>query len=95
MMRVSVLHPDIANQTKRRTPQHSLEEAVSLANALDIEIVHSTVVPLKKPGAGTLFGSGKVDELKTIFKMEEVDLVVIDAPLTPIQQRNLEEEMEG
>lgn len=92
MMRVSVLHPDIANQTKRRTPQHSLEEAVSLANALDIEIVHSTVVPLKKPGAGTLFGSGKVDELKNIFKMEEVDLVVIDAPLTPIQQRNLEEE---
>ena len=92
MMRVSVLHPDIANQTKRRTAQHSLEEAVSLANALDIEIVHSTVIPLKKPGAGTLFGSGKVEELKNIFKMEEVDLVVIDAPLTPIQQRNLEEE---
>jgi GTP-binding protein HflX len=92
MMRVSVLHPDIANQSKRRTAQHSLEEAVSLANALDIEIVHSTVVPLKKPGAGTLFGSGKVQELKDIFKMEEVDLVVIDSPLTPIQQRNLEEE---
>ncbi len=92
MMRVSVLHPDIANQTKRRSAQHSLEEAISLANALDVEIVHSTVVPLRKPSAGTLFGSGKVEELKQIFELEEVGLVVIDAPLTPIQQRNLEEE---
>ena len=91
-MRVSVLHPDIANQTKRRSAQHSLEEAISLANALDVEIVHSTVVPLRKPSAGTLFGSGKVEELKQIFELEEVGLVVIDAPLTPIQQRNLEEE---
>lgn len=91
-MRVSVLHPDIANQTKRRSAQHSLEEAISLANALDIELVHSAAVPLKKPSAGTLFGSGKVEELKTIFQIEEVDLVIIDAPLTPIQQRNLEEE---
>jgi GTP-binding protein HflX len=91
MMRVSVLHPDIANQPKRRSAQHSLEEAVSLANALDVEIVHSTVVPLKKPSAGTLFGTGKLDELKHIFEMEEVGLVMIDGPLTPIQQRNLEE----
>jgi GTP-binding protein HflX len=92
MMHVSVLHPDIANQAKRRSALHSLEEAVSLANALDIEIVHNAVVPLKKPSAGMLFGSGKVEELKQIFHNEEVDLVVIDAPLTPIQQRNLEEE---
>tara|TARA_R110002124_G_scaffold66684_3_gene181413 strand:- start:30 stop:1286 length:1257 start_codon:yes stop_codon:yes gene_type:complete len=92
MMRVSVLHPDIANQTKRRTAQHSLEEAISLANALDIEIVHSTVVPVRKPSAGTLFGSGKVAELKHIFEMEEIGLVMIDGPLTPIQQRNLEKE---
>lgn len=91
-MRVSVLHPDIAHQPKRRSATHSLEEAVSLANALDIEIVHSTVVPLKKPSAGTLFGSGKLEELKHIFKMEEVGLVMIDGPLTPIQQRNLEKE---
>lgn len=92
MMRVSVLHPDISNQPKRRTAQHSLDEAVSLANALDIEIVHSAVVPIRKPSAGTLFGSGKVEELKQIFELEEANLVVIDAPLTPIQQRNLEEE---
>ncbi|MBT6894324.1 MAG: GTPase HflX, partial [Rhodobacterales bacterium] len=52
-MHVSVLHPNLLNPNKRRTPEHSLEEAVSLANALDIEILHEAVIPLKKPNAGT------------------------------------------
>ena len=55
-MHVSVLHPNLLNPNKRRTQEHSLEEAVSLANALDIEILHEAVIPLKKPNAGTLFG---------------------------------------
>ena len=91
-MHVSVLHPNLLNPNKRRTPEHSLEEAVSLANALDIEILHEAVIPLKKPNAGTLFGSGKLSELSQIFKSNDIDLVIIDGPLTPIQQRNLEKE---
>ncbi|WP_284377181.1 GTPase HflX [Amylibacter marinus] len=91
-MRVSVLHPDIANESKMRSPQHSLEEAVSLAGALDVDIVHSAVVPVRKPHAGVLFGSGKLDELGSIFKSEDIGLVMVDGPLSPIQQRNLEKE---
>jgi len=91
-MHVSVLHPNLLNPNKRRTPEHSLEEAVSLANALDIEILHEAVIPLKKPNAGTLFGSGNLLELSQIFKSNDIDLVIIDGPLTPIQQRNLEKE---
>ena len=91
-MHVSVLHPNLLNPHKRRTPKNSLEEAVSLANALDIEILHQTIVPLKRPNAATLFGSGKLIELSQIFKANDIDLVIIDGPLTPIQQRNLEKE---
>jgi len=91
-MHVSVLHPNLLISNKRRTPEHSLDEAVSLANALDIEILHQAVIPLKKPNAGTLFGSGKLDELAQVFKNHEIDLVIIDWPLTPIQQRNLEKQ---
>ena len=91
-MHVSVLHPNLLISNKRRTPEHSLDEAVSLANALDIEIFHQAVIPLKKPNAGTLFGSGKLDELAQVFKNHEIDLVIIDGPLTPIQQRNLEKQ---
>ena len=91
-MHVSVLHPNLLNPHKRRTPKNSLEEAVSLANALDIEVLHQTIVPLKRPNAATLFGSGKLIELSQIFKANDIDLVIIDGPLTPIQQRNLEKE---
>lgn len=89
-MRVSVIHPDIANNIKRRSSKNSLAEAISLVNALDVEIFHSVVVPLRKPNAATLFGSGKMEELKQIFIAEDVGLVMIDGSLTPVQQRNLE-----
>lgn len=89
-MRVSVIHPDIANNIKRRSSKNSLAEAISLVNALDVEIFHSVVVPIRKPNAATLFGSGKMEELKQIFIAEDVGLVMIDGSLTPVQQRNLE-----
>ncbi|MGB0299545.1 MAG: GTPase HflX, partial [Paracoccaceae bacterium] len=39
-----------------------------------------------------LFGKGKLEELKTLFHDHEVELVLIDGPVTPVQQRNLEKE---
>lgn len=48
-------------------------------------------MPLKKPQAGLLFGKGKLEELAAIFEAEKIGLVIIDGPVTPIQQRNLEE----
>ena len=90
MMRVSVIHPDIASRIKRRSSKNSLAEAISLVNALDVEIFHSVVVPIRKPNAATLFGSGKMEELKQIFIADDVGLVIIDGSLTPVQQRNLE-----
>lgn len=63
---------------------------MSLAYALRLEVVHSTVVPLKKRQAGLLFGKGKLEELSAIFEAENVTLVIIDGPVSPIQQRNLE-----
>ena len=61
-----------------------------MARALKLDIIHEQVVPLKKPQAGLLFGKGKLEELDAIFKAEEIGLVIIDGPVTPIQQRNLE-----
>ena len=90
MMRVSVIHPDIASRIKRRSSKNSLAEAISLVNALDVEIFRSVVVPIRKPNAATLFGSGKMEELKQIFIADDVGLVIIDGSLTPVQQRNLE-----
>lgn len=54
--------------------------------------MHEAVVPLPNPRAGFLFGSGKTHEIKTLLSDIHVDLVLIDGPLTPVQQRNLEKE---
>jgi len=48
------------------------------------------VVPLRKPQAGLLFGKGKLEELAAIFQADDIGLVIVDGPVTPIQQRNLE-----
>ncbi len=77
----------------RRDGQRALEEAVSLAHALpDLEVIGANVVPLQRPHPGMLFGSGKIEELKNRFKAEEIELVLVDGPVSPVQQRNLEKE---
>lgn len=88
-MRTLVLHPARPGSTKR-DPQDALSEAVNLAAALDLDVVDAIAVPLPKARAGTLFGSGKVAELRQIVADREVGLVIVDGRLSPIQQRNLE-----
>ncbi len=91
--RAWVLHPDIKSSEDRREPVFALDEAVSLARALpELEVVGSEIVPLAQPRAGLLFGPGKIDELKTRLKEADVELVLVDGPVTPVQQRNLERE---
>jgi GTP-binding protein HflX len=76
--------------TRQRSPDARLEEAVGLARAIDVEVVDSGLVNLPHPHAGTLFGAGKVEEIKAIVQAENIDLVVVDGPVSPVQQRNLE-----
>ncbi|NEX44971.1 GTPase HflX [Pseudotabrizicola algicola] len=92
-MRAFVLHPDIKSNPSRRLPEHGLAEAVSLAAALPaMEVVGAEVVRLPRLHPGMLFGSGKVEELAARFKALDVGLVLVDGPVSPVQQRNLEKE---
>ncbi|MDP7152164.1 MAG: GTPase HflX [Paracoccaceae bacterium] len=89
--RAYVLHPDILTDRDRRDAASRLSEAVSLASALpELEVVGSQVVRVQKPQPGYLFGSGKIEELGNLLKQSEVSLVLVDGPVTPVQQRNLE-----
>lgn len=92
--RAYVIHPDLAsNRTQRREPEHALAEAVALAHALPgIEIVGDEVARLRKPDPGRLFGKGKQAEIGERLTAAEVDLVLVDGPVTPVQQRNLEKD---
>jgi GTP-binding protein HflX len=89
--RAFVIHPEIAGAQRAREPALALEEAVSLARALpDLEVVGAVAVRLRKPDAGRLFGKGKREELHAAIAGAEAELVLVDGPLSPVQQRNLE-----
>ena len=88
-----MLHPDLKSVRTRRLAEHGLAEAVSLAAALPgLEVLGAEVVRLPRLQPGTLFGTGKVAELKARMAALEIGLVLVDGPVTPVQQRNLEEE---
>lgn len=91
--RALVVHPDIKSaRSGLRSPETRLQEAVGLAAALDLDIIDSRVEGISTIRPGTLFGSGKLDEIKTVIAAESVDLVIVDGALSPVQQRNLEKE---
>ena len=91
--RAWVIHPEIKNLHTRRNASAALEEGVALAAALpNLEIVGSEIVRLPKRHAGKLLGKGKIEELHRRLEDNDVELVLIDGSLTPVQQRNLEKD---
>ncbi len=91
--RAYVLHPDLKTARNRRLPEHGLAEAMGLAAALPyLDLLGGEVVRLSKLHPGTLFGSGKVEDLKARFKADHIELVLVDGHVSPVQQRNLEKE---
>lgn len=91
--RALILHPDITSNPDRREASFALEEAVSLAGALPgLQVVGAEIVRLPNPSPGLLFGKGKIEELQALIKADEIELVLVDGPVSPVQQRNLERE---
>jgi GTP-binding protein HflX len=74
----------------QRSPQARIEEAVGLALAIDLDVVETGLVTLSEIRPATYIGKGKVDELAGLIKAREIELVVMDCALSPVQQRNLE-----
>ena len=73
-----------------RTPEARLEEAAGLARAIDLNVVEAGVVTLSAVRPATYVGKGKVDEIAGLTKSLEASVVVMDCPISPVQQRNLE-----
>src|SRR6202008_5079441 len=73
-----------------RTPEARLEEAVGRARAIDLNVVGSGLVTLNEIRPATYIGKGKVDEIAGLTKSLEATVVIMDCPVSPVQQRNLE-----
>jgi GTPase len=80
-----------ASSGKDRLPESRLGEAIGLTQAIGLKVEHSLVVPLALPRPATLIGTGKVAEIGALAKDHACGLVIVNAQLSPIQQRNLEQ----
>ena len=73
-----------------RDAQARLDEAVGLTAAIHLDVVVAQIAPLARPTPATLLGTGKVEEIAIIARDQEPDVIIVNAHLTPVQQRNLE-----
>jgi GTP-binding protein HflX len=81
---------DAGRPLQSLTPQERLDEATGLTKAISLEVAFAGLVPFGYPRPATLLGSGKVEDLSGIIAANRAGVVIVDHPLTPIQQRNLE-----
>lgn len=89
---VLVFLPVRPGQTDQRSAVNRLDEACGLAQAITLSVAHAEIVTLKKPVPGTLFGTGKVQQILEVIEGcdTKVSLVIVDTLLSPVQHRNLE-----
>ncbi|GIR79654.1 MAG: GTPase HflX [Alphaproteobacteria bacterium] len=69
---------------------HKLQEAINLAKSLNINVLYSEFFKLRNPSPGNFLSTGHLLKFKEIIKEYEIDLLIFNNDLTPIQQRNLE-----
>jgi GTP-binding protein HflX len=81
---------NVGARASDRTPEARLEEAAGLARAIDLAVVQAGLVVLSDIRPATYIGKGKVDEIAGMAKSLSASIVVMDCPISPVQQRNLE-----
>lgn len=90
---VSVVCPISTDDKKLMSASSRLAEAKGLALAIKLNIVHEETIKLKNIKSATYFSKGFIEKIKPILELNEISLMVVDTSLSPIQQRNLEKEL--
>lgn len=85
-----VLLPYSKDNHDLRDPEAKLAESVSLTKAIDLQVVHDEILPVREIKAGTYLGRGTIDRIGAIVQEHQVDVVIMSCTLSPLQQRNLE-----
>jgi len=89
--RAMVVHPYLKSAPGiARTPESRLAEAVGLADAIALDVRAAELVAMERWRPSTLLGEGVVERLGERIAAEEIAVVIIDAAVMPVQQRNLE-----
>jgi len=92
--RALVVLPDRheASAATARSVDAKLDEAEGLAAAIGIDVVGRKAFRIRAPRPATLFGKGQVEEIGSLVEEHDARLLVVDAALTPVQQKQLEDQ---
>lgn len=90
--RAVIVYPDHGIKKHLNTDAR-LEEATGLAAAIHIDVRDTMAFRIRTARAGTLFGGGQIDKIAAAVNVEDAELLIVDGPLSAIQQRNLEERL--
>jgi GTP-binding protein HflX len=90
--RAVIAYPDLPGKAAGDSKMR-LEEAEGLALAIGLDVRKSLAFRVRTPKAGTLFGSGQLEEIAEQIEQVEAELLVVDGALSAIQQRNLEDKV--
>jgi GTPase len=82
----------LPREGSRRSAEARIDEAEGLAEAIGIDVVAAKAFRVRTIRPATLLGKGQVEEIAELAKANDAALLIVDAPLNPIQQKNLEEE---
>nr|WP_314445002.1 GTPase HflX [uncultured Sphingomonas sp.] len=89
--RALVVLPDRSNEANARSTDARLDEAAGLAEAISLEVADRLSFRIRQPRPATLFGKGQVEEIASRAEAADAKVLVVDAALTPVQQKNLED----
>lgn len=93
LVKTAVIFPSVSGKEISLAPDSRLEEAVRLAEAISLNVVYSEIVKVREIKPSIFFGNGFLENLQNKIAESEIELVVVDTSLTPIQQRNLEKRL--
>jgi len=85
--------PELPREGSRRSAEARVEEAEGLAEAIGIDVVAARPLRIRTVRPATLLGKGQAEELADMARDKGAGLLIVDSALTPIQQKNLEDEV--
>src|SRR4051812_28562295 len=88
-----IVVPELPREGARRSAEARIGEAQGLAEAIGIAVVAARAFRVRAVRPATLLGKGQAEEIANLAKEQRAGLLIVDSPLTPIQQKNLEEEV--
>lgn len=89
----AVICPEVFGEPNSLSPESRLAEAEGLALAIRLNVVYKESLKLKEIKPAAYFSKGFLERFKPLIAENNIELLIVDTRLSPIQQRNLEREL--